>query len=74
MPLNLTDLPVFQRVLQEMEVERKKQQRWTFIARTSLLSIKPIVSKDPEIFKAAVEQLQRQNPGLNIYLFEVEGL
>jgi hypothetical protein len=45
-----------------------------WVARTNSLKIKPIVMRDPVLFKQTIETIQAMNPGLTLYLFEIDGV
>lgn len=45
-----------------------------WLARVPLLAIKPITSRDPQLFMDTIKKLQAMYPKLKIYIFEIEGL
>lgn len=45
-----------------------------WLARTGMLAVKPIKSRDPQAFMDAIKKLQSVYPKLKIYIFEIEGI
>lgn len=45
-----------------------------WLARTGVLIIKPIKSRDPVVFMAMIKKLQQMYPDIKIYIFEIEGV
>jgi hypothetical protein len=74
MGIRASDHPSLLAAVQRQLAKEPQPPKKMWLARTNSLKIKPIVMRDPVLFKQTIETIQAMNPGLTIYLFEIDGV
>lgn len=74
MGIRASDYPALMAAVQKQLGKEPQLPKKMWIARTNMLKIKPIIMRDPVLFKQTIEIVQAMNPGLTLYLFEIDGV
>lgn len=78
MGIKSQDLPGLQRAIDKALAKERGElpdaPKHMWLARTSMLAIKPIRERDPVVFLAIITKLKKMYPNLTIYIFEIEGV
>lgn len=64
-----SDYKGLERAIEKALAKEKREPEELWIARFSLLKIKPIISKDPILFKDMIDKLKNAYPYMVIYIF-----